>query len=413
MDEALAEMRVLLLEASVPTTVTSELLGKVKARAAEKPPDRAVSPSKALQNIVYGEVAAILRRADARLEIKGSPYKILLVGLQGAGKTTAVAKLARYLKIKMKKTTVVASADIHRPAAQEQLETLAGQIGVKFIRPEKMDEAAIIKRAVAAVGSADVLIMDSAGRSPSKKDAIAAAEKINRLFKPNEILLTLDAAAGQSAAEVVEGFQAALPMHGAILTRLDGDAAGGATLAVSAAGVKIKFVSDGEGVESFADFSSKRLAARILGFEAEAMSQLEEIFSEDEEDEEQAFDLNAFAKQLDKMAKSGGLQKLAQLLPNLPSMPVQSPAEIQVDEKMVRAQRAIISSMTPIERKNPKIIKFSRRRRIAEGAGVKVEDVNVLLRRFQQAVLMMRRHGGEGGLGPPPKSDKRRLAFRP
>ena len=416
LDRALAEMRVLLLEASVPAAVAGRLLEGVKARAADKL-SKTVSPSRALQKIVYEEVAAILKRAEARLkEIRKSPYKMLLVGLQGAGKTTAAGKLARHLKHKGRKRVLLASADIRRPAAQEQLRILAAQVGVGFVKADKMDEAAIVKQALAAA-STDVLLMDSAGCSPSGRDSIAAVKNIHRLFKADEILLVLDAASGQAAAETVRGLRRVLPLHASILTRLDGDAAGGATLAVAAEGIKIKFVSDGERMENFADFNSARLAARILGFEKDALAQLEEILAAPEGGKVgENFDLNAFAEQLERMERGGGLQRVAQLLPNLSSQFGRVPRELQVDEKLVKVQKAVLGSMTAAERADPSIIRASRRRRIAQGAGVRVEDVNMLLKKFHQATLMLRRaHPSGGAVKLPPKKSrgKRRLAFRP
>lgn len=414
LDAALAEMRVLLLEASVPVAVVGNLLSAVKNRAAANL-DTSISPSRALEKIVYEEIAAILKRADARLETGAkSPYKILLVGLQGAGKTTVAAKLALHLKQKQKKRVLLASTDIHRPAAQQQLQILAAQVGAEFVTARKMDEAVIVKDTLARAKTAEVVIMDSAGRSPSQAAAITAAKQINRLFAADEVLLVLDAASGQAAAEMVRGFQAALPLRAAILTRLDGDAAGGATLAVATEEIKIKFVSDGEKVGDFADFNSARLAARILGFEKDALAQLEEMFAEDDKQrqEEDVFDLNAFAKQLEKMEKGGGLQKLAQLLPSLPSQFGNMPRDIQVDEKLVKTQKAVLSSMTAAERADPSVIRSARKQRIAAGAGARVEDVNTLLKRFQQATAMMRRAAPDD-VKLPPKGNKRRLAFRP
>ena len=416
LEKALAEMRVMLLEASVPATLVGQFIETIKQKAAGELEQSAI-PAKLLQKISYQELCAILKQAQATLEIGKPPFKMLLVGLQGAGKTTAIGKLTKYLNRK----TVVASTDVTRPAAQQQLETLANQSGATFIKPEKLTEQAIVAQALKQVAQtsqageqAELLIIDSAGRSPSLPDAIGVAKSIHKALKPDETLLVLDAALGQTAADVVAGFADALTIDGAILTRLDGDAAGGAILAVAASGIKVKFISYGESLDTLEPFDHERLAARILGFEKDALKQLEELLQPTEdapEQEEESFDLHTFARQLEKL-QGGGIQKLTRLLPSLPMAQGMGDLPEEVDEEPIKIQKAILASMTPKEKTDPSIIKASRKRRIAGGSGTKVEDVNLLLNRYNQALQLMRQDPSMAASATT-RPKKKRLAFRP
>ena len=408
--ETLREVRMALLEADVALPVVKEFVNRVKERAVGQEVSKSLSPGQAFIKIVQGELVSVMGEANESLDLATQPPAVLLMaGLQGAGKTTSVAKLAKFLKERMKKKVMVVSADVYRPAAIKQLETLAQDIGVEFFPSDTTQKPLAI--AEAAINHArkqffDVLIVDTAGRLHVDSEMMAEIKELHQSIKPIETLFVVDAMTGQDAANTAKAFSEALPLTGVILTKADGDARGGAALSVrQITGKPIKFIGIGEKTDALEPFYPDRIASRILGM-GDVLSLIEEM--ERNVDKEKAaklaqkmqkgkgFDLEDFREQLAQMRNMGGMMGMLDKLPGVSGLP--EDVKGKLDDKLTHRMEAIISSMTPAERRNPEIIKGSRKRRIAAGSGMQIQDVNRLLKQFDQMQRMMKKISGKGGM---------------
>ena len=408
--ETLREVRMALLEADVALPVVKEFVNRVKERAVGQEVSKSLSPGQAFIKIVQGELVSVMGEANESLDLATQPPAVLLMaGLQGAGKTTSVAKLAKFLKERMKKKVLVVSADVYRPAAIKQLETLAQDIGVEFFPSDTTQKPLAI--AEAAINHArkqffDVLIVDTAGRLHVDSEMMAEIKALHQSIKPIETLFVVDAMTGQDAANTAKAFSEALPLTGVILTKADGDARGGAALTVrQITGKPIKFIGIGEKTDALEPFYPDRIASRILGM-GDVLSLIEEM--ERNVDKEKAaklaqkmqkgkgFDLEDFREQLAQMRNMGGMMGMLDKLPGVSGLP--DDVKGKIDDKLTHRMEAIISSMTPAERRNPEIIKGSRKRRIAAGSGMQIQDVNRLLKQFDQMQRMMKKISGKGGM---------------
>jgi len=409
--ETLREVRVALLEADVALPVVREFVDSVRERAVGQEVMKSLTPGQAFVRIVRDELTRLMGAANDGLDLKTAPPAVILVaGLQGSGKTTTVAKLARFLKERHRKSVLVVSCDVHRPAAIDQLERLAGEVGVEFhaSRPGE-DPVAIARRAVAAARSSvkDAVIVDTAGRLHIDEAMMDEARRIHGAIEPVETLFVVDSMSGQDAVEVARRFDEALPLTGVVLTKADGDARGGAALSVRhVTGKPIKFLGVGEKSDALEPFHPDRMASRILGM-GDVLSLIEE--TERKVDRESAtrlakkltkgdgFGLDDFQEQLRQMRNMGGVASLLEKLPGASALP--AAARERVNDRELARLDAIICSMTPQERRFPAIIKGSRKRRIAAGSGTEVQDVNRLLKQFNQMQKMMKRMRKKGGLG--------------
>ena len=409
--DALREVRMALLEADVALPVVKDLVAAIKEKAVGEEVIGSLTPGQALVGVVNRELTALMGGAHAALNLATQPPAIVLMaGLQGAGKTTTVGKLAKYLREQLKKKVLVVSCDVYRPAAIEQLRTVAGQAGADFFPSAATDKPAAI--AAAAVDWArrhyhDVLLVDTAGRLAIDQQMMDEIKALHQSLNPIETLFVVDAMLGQDAVNTARAFNEALPLTGVVLTKLDGDARGGAALSVRhVTGKPIKFVGVGEKLGGLEAFHPERMASRILGM-GDVLSLIEE--AKKGIDEEKAldfarklksgkgFDLNDFKDQVGQMRKMGGVTSL---LDKLPAQFAQAAGQLPVgaEDKMVRRIEGIINSMTLAERAKPEIIKASRKRRIAAGSGVTVQEVNRLLNQFEQTQKMMKQFS-KGGIG--------------
>jgi signal recognition particle subunit SRP54 len=405
--EMLREVRVALLEADVALPVVREFIARVKERALGEEVVGSLSPGQALVGVVQKELTAIIGGdlgVDASaLKLNATPPAVILMaGLQGAGKTTTVGKLARYLKEQQKKKVLVVSADVYRPAAIEQLKTVAGQVGVDFFPSTTQDQPVAI--AAAAVDWAkkhyhDVLIVDTAGRLAIDEAMMAEIKALHATLSPAETLFVVDAMVGQDAINTAKAFGEALPLTGVVLTKLDGDARGGAALSVRhITGKPIKFVGVGEKLAALEVFYPDRMASRILGMGdivalvEEAQRGVDMVEAEKLAKKVKSgarFDLEDFKSQLQQMNKMGGLGGLLDKLP-AQFQAAAGKTDMGKAERDVKRMEGIINSMTPGERAKPELIKASRKRRIATGAGVPVQEVNRLLKQFDQMQGVMK-----------------------
>jgi signal recognition particle subunit SRP54 len=399
--EALREVRMALLEADVALPVVKDFIAHVRTRALGQEVAVSLTPGQALVGVVYDELVALMGAANVPLDLATTPPAVILMaGLQGSGKTTTSGKLARLLREEQRKKVLLVSCDVYRPAAIEQLKTLAGQAGVEFY-PAATDEKPVdIGRSAldfARKHYHEVVIVDTAGRLAIDQAMMDEIQALHTALSPVETLFVVDAMQGQDAVNVAKAFGAALPLTGVVLTKLDGDARGGAALSVRhVTGKPVKFSGVGEKLAGLEAFYPDRMASRILGM-GDVLSLVED--ARRTVDLEQAeklarkvksgkgFDLDDFRQQMLQMRKMGGLSAL---LDKLPAQLAQMAQGSQVDEKVVARTVGIIDSMTPAERVKPEIIKASRKRRIAAGAGVPVQDVNRLLSQFEQMQKMMK-----------------------
>lgn len=404
--DSVREIRMALLEADVALPVIKTVIAEVKEKALGKEVATSLNPGQAFIKIVNDELTQIMGEANDSLNLKTQPPAVILMaGLQGAGKTTSVAKLARYLKEKEKKSVMVASADVYRPAAIKQLETLAQTVGAEFFpssteqKPEAIAKAAID---AARKSHSDVLIVDTAGRLAIDADMMAEIQQLHKVTNPIETLFVVDSMTGQDAANTAKAFNEALPLTGVILSKADGDARGGAALSVrQITGKPIKFIGVGEKVEALEPFHPDRIASQILGM-GDVLSLIEDV--EQQVDKKQAdkmaqklkkgkkFTLQDYAEQLQQMDKMGGMSKLLTKLPGVPNLP-EGALEKMKNNKVTVQTLAIIRSMTPQERKYPDIIKASRKKRIAAGSGTQVQDINRMLKQFLQMQKMLKKFG--------------------
>jgi signal recognition particle subunit SRP54 len=397
--DALREVRLALLDADVNFQVAKDFIARVKEKALGEEVLRSVTPGQQIVKIFHEELCVLLGGDSAPLDLE-KPGRILIVGLNGAGKTTSSAKLARLLKSQGRSPMLVA-CDLMRPAAIDQLAVLAGQIGVPVFRPEagETDVLAVAKRAAewCATTGGDVQIYDTAGRQEIDEPLIEELKQLRDFLQPREILLVADAATGQQAVNVAEKFHGALGLTGLILTKLDGDARGGAALSLrSVTGRPIKFIGVGEKTDQFEAFHPDRLAGRILGM-GDVISLVEkaaEAISEDdarrmeEKLRTASFDLNDFLQQFKMLKKMGPLENILGMIPGMDKI-----KDSSVDEKQLKRVEAIILSMTLQERARPDILNARRRQRIARGSGVHVSEVNNLILRFTQMRKMMKNMG--------------------
>ena len=431
--ETLREVRMALLEADVALPVVKDFVEAIKQRALGQEVMKSLSPGQAFLRIVQTELEEVMGAANEGLDLATKPPAVILMaGLQGAGKTTTVAKLAKLLKERDRKKVTVVSADVYRPAAIKQLETLAGEVGADFFASDAGQKPADIVRAAIAhakIQFSDVLIVDTAGRLAIDADMMAEIAELHAVAQPVETLFVVDAMTGQDAAKTAKAFGDALPLTGVILTKVDGDTRGGAALSVRAiTGKPIKFLGVGEKTAALDPFHPDRLASRILGM-GDVLSLIEQ--AEQKVDKDKAaklarkvkkggkFDLEDFRDQLQQMNNMGGITSMLDKLPGMGN--IAQMAQQKLDVKQFARMEAIINSMTPKERRNPELIQGSRKRRITQGSGTQVQDLNRLLKQHKQMQKMMKKmkgggmekmmrglggmmggQGGPGGMGGPP-----------
>ena len=418
--DTMREVRMALLEADVALPVVREFTEHVKEKALGDHVLKSLTPGQALVKVVNDELTAIMGEANETLNLSVSPPAVILMaGLQGAGKTTTVAKLAKLLKEKHKKSVMVVSVDVYRPAAIKQLETVAAEVDASFFPSSvEQDPVDIANAAIkeAKIKNNDVLIIDTAGRLHVDDEMMGEIKRLHAAVNPAETLFVVDSMTGQDAANTSKAFNDALPLTGVILTKTDGDARGGAALSTRfITGKPIKFIGVGEKMSALEAFHPERVASRILGM-GDVVSLVEDVQSSvdhekaaklaDKIKKGKGFDLEDFSEQLQQMKNMGGIASLMGKLPGMPNIP--KGAMDQVDDKKMLHLGAIISSMTPKERRFPDIIKGSRKKRIAAGSGMQVQDVNRLLKQFTQMQKMMKKMKG-GGMAKMMRSMKGQL----
>ena len=408
---ALREVRVALLEADVALPVVKDFIAAVKDRAVGETVLRSVTPGQMVVKIVHDQLVETLGAACAEIELKARPpAALLLLGLQGSGKTTTAAKLGLWLKTRDKKKILMAALDVRRPAAQEQLAVLGRQADVATLPVVTGEPAvAIAERAMttARLEAYDAVVLDTAGRLHIDQPLMAEAAALAEAVEPAETLLVADAMTGQDAVNVARQFHERIGLTGIVLTRVDGDARGGAALSMRAVtGCPIKLIGVGEGLDALEAFHPDRIASRILGM-GDVVSLVEKAAEGIEKDEAEAlaakiqkgrFDLDDMARQLRQLRKMGGFEGVIGLLPGGAKIKRQL-ARTDVDDRTIGRQEAIISSMTRAERRNPKIIHASRKRRVAAGSGTTVQDVNRLLKQHHEMSRMMKRMNKMGKKG--------------
>jgi signal recognition particle subunit SRP54 len=399
--DALREVRMALLEADVALPVVRDFVAQVRERALGQEVMGSLTPGQALVGVVHRELVALMGHTDAALNFATTPPAVILMaGLQGSGKTTTSGKLAKMLREQMKKKVLLASADVYRPAAIEQLKTLAAQAEVDFFPSATGDKPVDI--ALNALDFArkhyhDVLIVDTAGRLAIDDAMMREIRELHAALAPIETLFVVDSMQGQDAVNVAKAFSDALPLTGVVLTKLDGDARGGAALSVrQVTGKPIKFAGVGEKLAGLEVFHPDRMASRILGM-GDVLSLIEDAHRTVDRVEAEkfaqklksgkGFDLEDFKQQIGQMKKMGGV---AALVDKLPGQLAQAAGKAQMDDRQIRRIEGIINSMTPQERAKPDLLKASRKRRIAAGAGVSVQEVNRLLAQFEQTQKMMK-----------------------
>ena len=407
---AMREIRVALLEADVALPVVKDFIAKVKEQAVGESVIKSITPGQMVIKIVHDELVEMLggEDSDTKLKIDSPPAVIMMAGLQGSGKTTTTGKLAKRIKDKERKKVLLASLDVRRPAAMDQLAVLAEQVGVSSLPIVKGQlPVDIAKRAIQAakLQGYDVVILDTAGRTTLDEQMMAEAEEVAKIANPQETLLVADALTGQDAVETAKRFHERLPLTGLVLTRMDGDGRGGAALSMRAVtGLPIKFLGVGEKMDGLDAFAAKRVAGRILGrgdivslvekageqMDAEKAERLAKKMAKGE------FDLDDMAEQLRQLQKMGGLGGIAGMLPGAKKAK-EALAGANMDDKVIKRQEAIIYSMTKKERAKPALLNASRRKRIAAGAGVEVSDVNKVLKMHKQMAGMMKKMG-KGGM---------------
>ena len=412
LDLTLREIRIALLEADVALVVVREFINNVKANIIGKEVLKSIKPDQMIIKLVQDELIQILGTNNQPLKIeKNGLTKILFCGLQGSGKTTTVAKLAYHIQKESKKKILLVSADIYRPAAQDQLKILSKQVNVEFFDHQNSQSVEIITSEsllFAEKNLFDIILFDTAGRQVIDEVMMLELQKIHKQLQPQETILVADSLTGQDAANIAKSFNEAVTITGSILTRVDGDGRGGAALSIkSITGAPIKFIGTGEKIEQLEAFYPDRIANRILG-----MGDIVSLVAKASENIDQAemesltkkmskgtFDLDDFAKQLKQMGKMGGVSGIISMLPGI-SKAQKLMAENKISDDLINHQIAIINSMTKKERANPDSIKASRKIRISKGSGTKVQDVNKLLKQFLQSQKMMKKMKsmGKGGM---------------
>ena len=408
--DTLREVRMALLEADVALPVVKDFVEQVKQNAIGQEVSKSLNPGQAFIRIVNDQLTQAMGQANDALNLQVQPPAVILMaGLQGAGKTTSVAKLARYLSEREKKKVMVTSADVYRPAAIKQLETLATEVKATFFPSDpSQDPVTIAKDAVDAARKqfADVVIIDTAGRLAIDQEMMEELSQIHSAINPVETLFVVDAMTGQDAANTAKAFNEQLPLTGIILTKADGDARGGAALSIRhITGKPIKFIGMGEKTDALEPFYPDRIASQILGM-GDVLSLIEDVERKVDKGKAQqlarklskgkGFDLQDFKEQLTQMKSMGGLTSLMGKLPGMGNIP--EAAKSQINDKSTMYMEAMIDSMTMQEREFPRLIKGSRKKRIAAGSGTSIQEVNKLLKQFAQMQKMMRKMSGKGGM---------------
>jgi len=407
--DAMRQVRIALLEADVSLPVAKAFIERVRERAVGQEVMASLTPGQAVIGVVREELVHLLGDENDSLHLAvRPPAVVLMAGLQGSGKTTTVAKLARYLKERESKQVVVTSADVYRPAAIDQLQTLAGEVGAHFVPSESTeDPRAIAERAVeqARIRNADVVIVDTAGRLAIDEDLMDEIQGLQKALEPAETLLVADSMTGQDAVQTAEAFNDALDLTGVVLTKADGDARGGAALSIRhVTGKPIKFLGMGEKTDALEPFHPDRLAQRILGM-GDVLSLVEEAQRSVDTDQAEKLEkqlksgkgmtLEDFRDQLRQIKKMGGLGSIMDKLPGMGKMGGAMP---DMGEDQLKHMEAMINSMTPWERRHASAIKANRKRRIASGSGTSVQEVNKLLKQFDQMQKAMKRMKKQGGM---------------
>ena len=405
----LREVRMALLEADVALPVVRDFIQAIKKRAIGQEVAKSLNPGQAFIKVVQNELELAMGEVNENLNLATQPPAVLLMaGLQGAGKTTSVAKLSLLLKNKEKKSVLVVSADIYRPAAIKQLETLAAEVDVEFFPSDITQKPIDIANAAIAHAKKkfiDVVIVDTAGRLHVDGEMMDEIKDLHQAINPIETLFVVDAMTGQDAANTAQAFNEALPLTGVILTKADGDARGGAALSIRhITGKPIKFIGMGEKIDALEPFYPDRIASRILGM-GDVLSLIEELETKVDKDKAaklakkvqkgKGFDLEDFRDQLVQMKSMGGMMGMMDKLPGMSNIP--DAMKNQVNDKATNQMEAIINSMSKKERAKPEIIKGGRKRRIAAGSGTQIQDVNKLLKQFTQMQKMMKKMSGKGG----------------
>jgi signal recognition particle subunit SRP54 len=403
--EALGSVRSALLEADVALPVIKKLLDRVQTKAIGQEVLRSIKPGDAFVKVVYDELVKIMGSENSALNLQTQPPAvIMMVGLQGSGKTTSVAKLAHWLKTTQKKSVLVTSLDIYRPAAIEQLQVLAGQVGVSYFPSTTNDDPVLIAKAAIAQAKKqfiDTVILDTAGRLHIDEKMMAEIKNIHREIQPIETLLVTDSMMGQDAVNTAESFASTMPLTGIVLTKTDGDARGGAALAMNVVTKQpIKFIGTGEKIDALEPFHPERIASRILGM-GDILTLVEDAHRTVDHEKAKklakkfqkgtAFDFEDFLTQLQQMRNMGGASSL---LGKLPGMGNLAQAKDMINDQMFNKMEVIINSMTPRERHFPAFIKGSNKQRIARGSGTQVQDVNRLIKQFEKMQKTMRRFRG-------------------
>lgn len=396
-DECVREIRLALLEADVNYKVVKEFVNNVKEKALGTEVTKSLKPGEQFVKILKDELVELLGGEKEDLYTNGKPSILMLVGLQGSGKTTTIGKLALLLRKKYKKNPLLVACDVYRPAAIDQLKTIGKELNIEVYSEGKGNPVEISKNAIeyAKENKFDYVLIDTAGRLHIDEELMNELKNINEGVKPNEILLVLDSMVGQDAVNVIEGFNNELPLTGAILTKLDGDTRGGAALSIRhLTNIPIKFVGVSEKMDGLDEFYPDRMATRILGM-GDIMSMIEKAESViDEEEakktakkmEQGKFDLEDFLTTFKQIKKMGPLENLIKLIPGVPK----ELKSVKIDPKDMAHIEAIILSMTPYERRHPEILKATRKQRIAKGSARSVEEVNRLLKQFEQMKDMMK-----------------------
>ncbi len=394
---ACREIRLALLEADVNFRVVREFVGRIQEKAVGQEVIASLTPGQQVVKIVHAELTALLGGQASELQLAGEPAVILMTGLQGGGKTTTSGKLARRLKDQGRRP-LLAATDLRRPAAVEQLRVVGQQVGVTVFQGEGKDAVGVARAAVveAKRDGLGPVIIDTAGRTHVDAELMGELTEMKRAVSPSEVLLVLDAMTGQDAVNVAAEFDKAVGVTGVVLTKLDGDARGGAALSVrQVTGKPIKLAGVGEKLEALEVFHPDRMASRILGMgdvqtlieQAEAAVEEQEAAELERKLRERRFDLNDFLRELERLSKMGSLDHLLGMIPGMQALRQQGP--LQVDTKRLRQMRAIVQSMTADERSQPDMIDGSRRRRIATGSGTTRQEVNLLLKQFRQMNSML------------------------
>lgn len=397
--DVVREIRLALLEADVNYKVVKEFVNNVKEKALGEEVAKSLKPGEVFVKILKDELVELLGGEKANLNLNGNPATLMLVGLQGTGKTTMIGKLGLMLRKKYHKKPLLVACDVYRPAAIDQLKTIGKELNIEVYSEGKGNPLEISKNAInyAKENKFDYVLIDTAGRLHIDTELMDELKSINENIHPDEILLVVDSMTGQDAINVIEGFNEALPLTGAILTKLDGDTRGGAALSIRhLTNVPIKFVGVSEKMDGIEEFYPERMATRILGM-GDIMTMLEK--AESVIDEEEAlktakkmqkgnFDLEDFLSQLKQIKKLGPLENLLKMIPGAKKMGLN---QVHIDPKDMAHVEAIILSMTPYERRHPEVLKASRKVRIAKGSGRTVEEVNRLLKQFEQMKDMMKK----------------------